>query len=95
MVPSKCVLNHMLIPWVSEAIYYCNYLEFGIILWSFLYLMCPTGRLTVKCLEIRELWYIAYMLVYASVLHLTICRITWSFWLGTRGLTKVDLKLMS
>ena len=31
MVPGNCVLNHMLIPWVSEVIYYCNYLEFGII----------------------------------------------------------------
>ena len=31
MVQSICVLNHMLIPWVSEVIYYCNYLEFGII----------------------------------------------------------------
>ena len=31
MVPSNCVLNHMLIPWMSEVIYYCNYLEFGII----------------------------------------------------------------
>ena len=31
MVPSNCVLNHMLIPWVSEVIYYVNYLEFGII----------------------------------------------------------------
>ena len=31
MVPSNCVLNHMLIPWVSEVIYHCNYLEFGII----------------------------------------------------------------
>ena len=31
MVPSNCVLNHRLIPWVSEVIYYCNYLEFGII----------------------------------------------------------------
>ena len=31
MVPSKCVLNHMLIPWVSEVIYYSNYLQFGII----------------------------------------------------------------
>ena len=31
MVPSICVLNHRLIPWVSEVIYYCNYLEFGII----------------------------------------------------------------
>ena len=29
MVPSNCVLNHMLIPWVSEVIYYCDYLEFG------------------------------------------------------------------
>ena len=29
MVPSQCVLNHMLIPWVSEVIYYCGYLEFG------------------------------------------------------------------
>ena len=31
MVPSKCALNHMLIPWVSEVIYYCDYFEFGII----------------------------------------------------------------
>ena len=31
MVPGNCVLNHMLIPWVSDVIYYCNYLEFGII----------------------------------------------------------------
>ena len=38
--------------------------------------MCSTGRLTVKCLEIRELWYVAYMLAYASVLHITICRIS-------------------
>ena len=29
MVPSNCVLNHMLIPWVSEVIYYCDYLELG------------------------------------------------------------------
>ena len=101
MVPSNCVLNHMLIPWVSEVIYYCNYLEFGIIaffdliLCSFLYFMCSTGRLTVKCLEICELWYVAYMLADASVLHLTICRITWSLWRGTRGLTKLGLKFMS
>ena len=46
--------------------------------------MCSTGRLTVKCLEIRELWYVAYMLAYASVLYLTICRITWSLWRGTK-----------
>ena len=57
--------------------------------------MCSTGRLTVKCLEIRELWYVAYMLAYASVLHLTICRITWSLWRGTRGLTTLGLKFMS
>ena len=31
MVPSTCVLNHMLIPWVSEVIYYCDYFEFGFI----------------------------------------------------------------
>ena len=31
MVPSSCVLNHMLIPWLSEVIYYCDYLEFGFI----------------------------------------------------------------
>ena len=27
MVPSDCVLNHILIPWVSEVIYHCDYLE--------------------------------------------------------------------
>ena len=31
MVASNCVLNHMLIPWGSEVIYYCNHLEFSII----------------------------------------------------------------
>ena len=31
VVPSNRVLNHMLIPWVSENIYYCNYLELDII----------------------------------------------------------------
>ena len=102
MVPSNCVLNHMLIPWVSEVIYYCNFLEFSNIsmfltsfFCSFLYFMCSTGRLTVKCLEICELWCVAYMLAYASVLHLTICRITWSLWRGTRGLTKLGLKFLS
>ena len=29
MVPSNSVLNHMLIPWVSEVTYYCDYLEFS------------------------------------------------------------------
>ena len=28
---SNCVLNHMLKPCGSEVIYYCDYLEFGII----------------------------------------------------------------
>ena len=90
MVPSNCVLNHIMIPWVSEVIYYCICSEFGIIcmfltsiLCSFLCFMCSTGRLTVKCLEIRQLWYVAYMLAYALVLYLTICQITWSLWLGT------------
>ena len=43
MVPGNCVLNHMLIPWVSEVIYYYDYLEFGIIcmfLTSFYALFC-------------------------------------------------------
>ena len=29
IIPSKCVLNHMLIPWVSKFLYYCDYLEFS------------------------------------------------------------------
>ena len=102
MVPIICVLNHERISWVSIEIYYHDNFVFGhifmfltSILCSFLYFMCSTGRLTVKCLEIRELWYVAYMLAYASVLYLTICRITWSLWRGTRGLTKLGLKLMS
>ena len=48
-----------------------------------------------KCLEIRELWYVAYMLAYASVLHLTICLIAWSLWRGTRGVTKLVLKFVN
>ena len=66
MIPSNCVLNHMLMPWVSEVIYYCNYLDIGIICMfltsfsaHFLYFMCSTGQLTVKCLEICELWCVA------------------------------------
>ena len=31
IVSSNCILNHMLIPWVSEVIYYCDYFEFAII----------------------------------------------------------------
>ena len=68
---------------------------FDSILCSFLYCMCSTGRLTVKCLEICELWFVAYMLACAPVLHLTICRITSSLWRGTQGLTKFGLKFMS
>ena len=92
----------MLIPWVSEVIYYCDYLEFSNICMfltsfyaHFLYFMCSTGWPTLKCLEICELWYVAYMFEYASVLHLTICRITWLLWRGTRGLTKLGLKFVS
>ena len=43
MVPSNSVLNHMLIPWVSEVIYYCDYFEFSNIcmfLTSFYALFC-------------------------------------------------------
>ena len=29
MASSNSVLNHMLIPWVSEVIYYFDYLEFS------------------------------------------------------------------
>ena len=29
IVRSNCVLNHMLRPWVSEVLYYCDYLEFS------------------------------------------------------------------
>ena len=101
-VQSNRVLNHMLIPWVSEVIYYCDYFECGNIcmlltsfLGSFLFFMCSTVRPKVKCLKIRELWYVAYMLAYASVLHLSICRIMWSLWRGRRGLTKLGLKFMS
>ena len=102
MVPSKSVLNHVLIPWVSEVLNNCDYPEFGkhlhvfdLILCSLLYFMCSTGRLTAKCLEICELWYVDYMLAYASMLHLTICRITWSLLRGTRGLTKLGLIFVS
>ena len=31
MVLSNCVLSYRLTPWVSEVIYYCNYLVIGII----------------------------------------------------------------
>ena len=31
MVRCICVLNHMLIPWVSEVRYHCDYFEFGFI----------------------------------------------------------------
>ena len=29
MVPSSSVLDHMLIPWVSEVKCYCDYFKFG------------------------------------------------------------------
>ena len=101
MVPSNCVLNHMLIPWVSEVIYYCDYLEFSNIcmfLTSFYVHFCIyvlNWSANSKCPEIRELWYVAYMLAYALVLHLTICQITWSLWRGTQSLTKLGLKFVS
>ena len=50
MFPSNGALNRMLIPWVSEVIYYCIYLEFGIIsmfLTSFYALFCVLCALLV------------------------------------------------
>ena len=35
MVQRNCVLNHMLIPWVSEVVYYCDYLEYSNVCMSF------------------------------------------------------------
>ena len=55
----------------------------------------PKSRKRSITSQKATIWYVAYMLAYASVLHLTICQITWSLWLGTRGLTKLGLKLMS
>ena len=79
-----------------RLLWICHCLHvFDLILCSSLYFMCSTGRLTVKCQDICELWYVAYRLAYASVLHLTICRITWSLWRGTRGLTILGLKFVS
>ena len=40
MVPSNCILNHMLIPWVSKVIYYCNYLELSHYLHVFDLILC-------------------------------------------------------
>ena len=102
MIPIICELNHARISWVSIEIYYHDNFVFGHIfmfLTSFyahsFCLMCSTGQPTVRGLEIHELWYVASMLANASVLYLTIWRITWSLWRGTRGLTKLGLKLMS
>ena len=73
MVPIICILNQARISWVSIEIYYHDNFVFGHIfmfltsfLCSFLCFMCSTGRLTVKCLEICELWYVAYMLACTS-----------------------------
>ena len=82
----------MSVGFVSLCLWCCRV---PLILCSFLYFMRSTGWLTVKCLEIRESWYVAYMLAYAWVLQLTICRITWSLWHGTGGLTKLGLKFVS
>ena len=90
MVPIICVLNHERISWVSIEIYYHDNFVFGHIFMfltsfyaQFCVLCAQLVGLTVKCLEIREQWYVAYMLAYASLLYLTICRITWSLWRGT------------
>ena len=101
MVPIICILNHARISWVSREIYYHDNFVFGhifmfltSILCSFLCFICSTGRLTVKCLEIRELWYVVHMLAYGLELNTTICRIACSIWLGARRITRIGLKIM-
>ena len=41
-----------------------------------------------------EPWYVVYMLAYALELNNTICRITYSIWLGARRITSIGLKIM-
>ena len=49
MGPSNSVLNHMLIPWVSEVTYYCDYLEFGIIC---MFLTSFYAQLCILCAQL-------------------------------------------
>ena len=55
MVPSNSVLNHMMLPWVSEVIYYCDYFGFGnicMVLTSFyahLCIFCAVPYCAVLC----------------------------------------------
>ena len=49
MVPSNCFLNHMLIPWVSEVIYHCDYLRFGII---YMFLTSFYAHLCILCAQL-------------------------------------------
>ena len=49
MVPSNCVLNHMLIPWVSEVIYYCDNFVFGHI---FMFLTSFYAHFCILCAQL-------------------------------------------
>ena len=49
MVPSNSVLNHQLIPWVSEVIYYCDYHEFSNIC---MFLTSFYARFCVLCAQL-------------------------------------------
>ena len=55
MVPSNSVLNHMVIPWGGEVIYYCDYFEFGNICMFLTSLLCliTSNRIrTPLCIDI-------------------------------------------
>ena len=49
MVPSNSVLNHMLTPWVSEVIYYCDYLEFRFVC---MFLTSLYAHLCILCAQL-------------------------------------------
>ena len=49
MVPSNCGFSHMLIPWVSEVIYYCNYHEFSNI---YMFLTSFYAHFSILCAQL-------------------------------------------
>ena len=66
---------------MSDFAYYDMYFEFAIYarfspqFYSFFLFMTSLYRLPAKCLRIHEPWYVAYVLVFASVLMLALaCR---------------------
>ena len=49
MVPSNSVSNHILKPWVSEVIYYCDYFELGNIC---MFLTSFSAQLCILCAQL-------------------------------------------